>query len=138
MPPTRTCWPTAPRRSPKYLPTGRGEFCRRELPPLRAALGDLNGLGPLAVDGYADLDPSGRPGRGAQAHAEFDIPVIGVAKSRFRAATHAVPALRGSSVRPFYQAIIGNAASLAELTNSLIGPPGAGGSRVANERHAAT
>jgi hypothetical protein len=83
------------------------EFCRRELPPLRAVLGDLSGLGLLVVDGYADLDPSGRPGLGAQTHAEFGIPVIGVVKSRFRTATHAVPVLRGSSVRPFHQAMIG-------------------------------
>jgi hypothetical protein len=83
------------------------EFCRRELPPLRAVLGDPSGLGLLVVDGYADLDPSGRPGLGAQAHAEFGIPVIGVVKSRFGTATHAVPVLSGSSVRLFHQAMIG-------------------------------
>src|SRR5580658_9084993 len=85
-------------RVPPYRP---GEFYLRELPPLRAVLDDLSGVvGLLVVDGYADLDPSGRPGLGAHAHAEFGIPVIGVAKSRFRTATHAVPVVRGSSVRP--------------------------------------
>jgi deoxyribonuclease V len=64
---------------PPYRP---GEFCLRELPPLRAVLEDLSGLGLLVVDGYADLDPGGRPGLGAHAHAEFGSPVIGVAKSR--------------------------------------------------------
>jgi deoxyribonuclease V len=54
-----------------------GEFYLRELPPLRAVLDDLSGLSLLVVDGYADLDPSGRPGLGARAHAEFGIPVIG-------------------------------------------------------------
>ena len=54
------------------------------------------------VDGYADLDPGSRPGLGAHAHAEFGIPVIGVAKSRFRTAVHAVPVLRGSSARPLF------------------------------------
>jgi hypothetical protein len=39
---------------------------------------------------------------GAQAHAEFDILVIGVAKSRFRTATHAAPVVRGSSVCPLF------------------------------------
>jgi deoxyribonuclease V len=39
----------------------------------------------LVVDGFADLDPDGRPGLGARAHAEFGVPVIGVAKSPFRA-----------------------------------------------------
>jgi deoxyribonuclease V len=84
---------------PPYRP---GQFYRRELPPLRAVLDDLSGLGLLVVGGYADLDPRGRPGPGARAHAEFGIPVIGVAKSRFRTATHAVPVLRGSSRRPLF------------------------------------
>ena len=84
---------------PPYRP---GEFSLRELPPLRAVLGGLSGLGLLVVDGYADLDPSGRPGLGAHAHAEFGIPVIGVAKSRFRTANHAVPAMRRSSARPLF------------------------------------
>jgi deoxyribonuclease V len=54
-------------RVPPYRP---GEFYRRELPPLRAVLDDLSGLGLLVVDGYADLDPAGRPGLGARAHAD--------------------------------------------------------------------
>ena len=87
---------------PRVAPYRPGEFYLRELPPLRAVLEDLSGLGLLVVDGYADLDPSGRPGLGAHAHAEFGIPVIGVAKSRFRTAIHAVPVLRGSSVRPLF------------------------------------
>jgi deoxyribonuclease V len=87
---------------PQVLPYRPGEFYLRELPPLRAVLADLSGLGLLVVDGYADLDPDGRPGLGAHAHAEFGIPVIGVAKSRFRTATHAVPVLRGSSMRPLF------------------------------------
>ena len=73
-------------RVPAYRP---GEFYLRELPPLRAVLDDLSGLGLLVVDGYADLDPAGRPGLGVHAHAEFGIPVIGVAKSRFRTALSA-------------------------------------------------
>ena len=86
-------------RVPPYRP---GEFYLRELPPLRAVLEDLSELGLLVVDGYADLDPGGRPGLGARAHAEFGIPVIGVAKSRFRTATRAVPVVRGSSGRPLF------------------------------------
>jgi hypothetical protein len=62
---------------PEVLPYRPGEFYLRELPPLRAVLDDLSGLGVLVVDGYADLDPAGRPGLGAHAHAEFGIPVIG-------------------------------------------------------------
>jgi deoxyribonuclease V len=87
---------------PRVAPCRPGEFYLRELPPLRAVLEDLSGLGLLVVDGYADLDPGGRPGLGAYACAEFGIPVIGVAKSPFRTATHAVPVVRGSSVRPLF------------------------------------
>ena len=45
----------------RYRP---GEFYVRELPPLRAVLDGLSGLGLLVIDGYADLDPlrSARPG----------------------------------------------------------------------------
>ena len=87
---------------PWVAPYRPGEFYLRELPPLRAVLADLDELGLLVVDGYADLDPGGRPGLGARAHAEFGIPVIGVAKSRFRTATHAVAVVRGSSARPLF------------------------------------
>ncbi len=84
-----------------YVP---GEFWRRELPCLRAVLDGVPGVELLVVDGYVDLDPSGRPGLGAHAHSEFGVPVIGVAKTRFASATHAVPVLRGASgaMRPLY------------------------------------
>jgi deoxyribonuclease V len=106
-------------RVPPYRP---GEFYLRELPPLRAVLDDLSGLDLLVVDGYADLDPGGRPGLGAHAHAEFGIPVIGVAKSRFRTATHAMPVQRGSSLRPLFVTASGMpAADAAELVRRMAG-----------------
>ena len=104
---------------PAYRP---GEFYRRELPALRAVPDDLSGLGLLVVDGYADLDPNGRPGLGAHAHAEFGIPVIGVAKSRFHTATHAVPVVRGSSARPLFVTAAGMpAAEAADLVRHMAG-----------------
>jgi deoxyribonuclease V len=107
---------------PRVAPYRPGEFYLRELPPLRAVLDDLSGLSLLVVDGYADLDPSGRPGLGAHAHAEFDIPVIGVAKSRFRTATHAVPVTRGTSVRPLFVTAAGMpAADAADLVRRMAG-----------------
>ena len=87
---------------PEVEPYRPGEFYRRELPPLRAVLEGLSGLGLLVIDGYADLDPGGRPGLGAHARREFAVPVIGVAKTAFRTATHAIPVLRGTSARPLY------------------------------------
>ena len=107
---------------PRVAPYRPGEFYLRELPPLRAVLEGLSGLGLLVVDGYADLDPGGRPGLGARAHAEFGVPVIGVAKSRFRTATHAVPVLRGSSARPLFITSAGlPAADAADLVRRMAG-----------------
>jgi deoxyribonuclease V len=107
---------------PLVLPYRPGEFYLRELPPLRAVLDGVSGLGLLVVDGYADLDPGGRPGLGAHAHAEFGIPVIGVAKSRFRTATHAVPVVRGSSARPLFVTASGMpAADAADLVRRMAG-----------------
>jgi deoxyribonuclease V len=88
---------------PEVRPYQPGQFYLRELPPLHAVLDSLEGMRLLVVDGYADLDPAGRPGLGAYARAEFGVPVIGVAKTAFRTATHAIPVLRGeSSARPLY------------------------------------
>ena len=58
-----------------------GEFYRRELPPLRAVIPAADELALIVVDGYVDLDPDGRPGLGAHVHAEFGVPVVGVAKT---------------------------------------------------------
>jgi deoxyribonuclease V len=87
---------------PEVEPYRPGRFYRRELPPLRAVLGGLDQMAVLIIDGYADLDPDGRPGLGARARDEFGVPVIGVAKSAFRTATHAIAVLRGASARPLY------------------------------------
>jgi deoxyribonuclease V len=76
----------------------------------------------LVVDGYADLDPDGRPGLGAHAHAEFGVPVIGVAKTAFRTATHAIPVLRGTSARPLYVTAAGmSRPDAAELVRQMAG-----------------
>lgn len=88
---------------PEVRPYQPGQFYLRELPPLHVVLDGLQQLRLLVVDGYADLDPACRPGLGAHAHAEFGVPVIGVAKTAFRTATHAVPVLRGEgSTRPLF------------------------------------
>ena len=89
----------------RVAPYRPGNFYERELPAIRAVLAKLDPedrLELLVVDGYVDLDPGGRPGLGAHVHNEFGMPVIGVAKTFFRTATHAVPVLRGSSKRPLY------------------------------------
>ncbi len=87
---------------PDVEPYQPGRFYLRELPPLRTVLDSLAEMALLIIDGYADLDPDGRPGLGARARDEFGVPVIGAAKSAFRTATHAIPVLRGTSARPLY------------------------------------
>lgn len=79
-----------------------GAFYERELPALRALIGTRPELALLIVDGYVDLDERGRPGLGAHVHAEFGVPVVGVAKTAFRTATHAVTVRRGEARRPLY------------------------------------
>jgi len=107
---------------PDVEPYQPGQFYLRELPALRAVLSGLTGITLLVVDGYADLDPDGRPGLGARAHAEFVVPVIGVAKSAFRTATHAVPVLRGASTRPLYVTAAGMPRSdAADLVRHMAG-----------------
>jgi deoxyribonuclease V len=105
-----------------------GEFYRRELPALRAVLpatGEADEAGELAliiVDGYVDLDPAGRPGLGAHVHAEYGVPVIGVAKTAFRTATHAAQVLRGQSRKPLYVTAAG--ISVAEAAHLVTGMAG--------------
>lgn len=80
-----------------------GAFYERELPALLAVLRlvdpppDL-----LVVDGYVTLDPEGRPGLGARLADAVGLPVVGIAKTRFAPATHAIEVLRGKSRRPLY------------------------------------
>jgi len=108
--------------TPKVQPYRPGEFYLRELPPLRAVLRGIPGLGLLVIDGYADLDPGGTPGLGAYAHEEFGIPVIGVAKSAFRTATHAIPVRRGTSARPLFVTAAGmSRTDAAELVRHMAG-----------------
>ena len=85
-----------------------GRFYERELPPLRSLLDGVEPLDLLVVDGYVDLDPAGRPGLGLHVHAAGMAPVvIGVAKTAFRAATHAVAVVRGTSARPLWVTAVG-------------------------------
>jgi deoxyribonuclease V len=51
------------------------------------------------------------------------VPVIGVAKTAFRTATHAVPVLRGHSARPLYITAAGMPArEAADLVRHMTGP----------------
>lgn len=104
-------------------PYRSGQFYLRELPPLRAVLDGFGRLGLLVIDGYADLDPGGRPGLGAHLHAELGIPVVGVGKTAFATATHAIPVQRGGSARPLFVTAAGiDREQAARLVRDMAGP----------------
>ncbi|GHH73466.1 endonuclease V [Promicromonospora soli] len=107
-------------RVAEYRP---GKFYERELPPLRQVLSGVAPLDLLIVDGYVDLDPVRSPGLGAHvADAGLAPVVLGVAKTRFRAATHAVEVLRGESARPLYVTASGMALdAAADLVREMTG-----------------
>src|SRR5215469_5878745 len=104
---------------PGAMPYRPGQFFLRELPPLRAVLADAGPLRLIVVDGYVDLDPEGRPGLGAHVHREFAVPVIGVAKTAFHTATHAIAVTRAGSAKPLFVTAAGlprnEAASLVRM-----------------------
>lgn len=106
----------------EVAPYEPGAFYKRELPAVHALLDPLPPLELLIVDGYVDLDPAGRPGLGAHVHDELGIPVVGVAKTAFLSATHAVPVLRGGATRPLFVTAAGvPVAEAAALVAAMAG-----------------
>ncbi|MBI2392982.1 MAG: endonuclease V [Deltaproteobacteria bacterium] len=84
-----------------------GRFFLRELPCVRAVLGEVHApVDVLVVDGYVFLDGD-RPGLGARLHGVLQLPVVGVAKTPFRGVTSAVAVTRGQSTRPLFVSAIG-------------------------------
>jgi deoxyribonuclease V len=107
----------------RVAPYEPGSFFRRELPATRMVLDGVEDLDLLIVDGYVDLDPAGRPGLGARLHDEIGVPVIGVAKTAFRSATHACAVYRGVATRPLYVTAAGlTREQAAELVAAMAGP----------------
>jgi deoxyribonuclease V len=108
-------------RTAPYEP---GALYRRELPCITAVLEFGPPLELLVIDGYATLDPDGRPGLGAHAAEAFRLPVIGVAKTPFRGATHAAEVVRGGGSRPLYVTTAGGVdlAEAAQMVSAMAGP----------------
>jgi deoxyribonuclease V len=83
-----------------------GEFYRRELPLLLAALKKLDAdPGAILIDGYVWLDANGRRGLGAHLYEALGqgIPVMGAAKTRFAGAEKfAEQVIRGRSTNPLW------------------------------------
>jgi deoxyribonuclease V len=83
----------------RYIP---GQFYRRELPCILNLLGQFEEApDEMLIDGYVMLGD--RPGLGQYLFESFSgkIPVIGVAKSKYRDSS-AVEVFRGGSKRPLY------------------------------------
>jgi deoxyribonuclease V len=111
------------RELPDVAPYRPGRFFERELPALHAVLDGIGEITLVVVDGYVDLDPAGCPGLGAHLHADLGVAVVGVAKTAFRTATHAVEVRRGTATRPLYVTAAGlPVATAAALVTDMAGP----------------
>jgi deoxyribonuclease V len=89
-----------------------GKFYLRELPCLQSVLGRLpEKPDVLVVDGYVWLADDRTPGLGARLHeASGEIPVVGVAKTKFRGmdgSSLLELVFRGRSARPLYLTAVG-------------------------------
>jgi deoxyribonuclease V len=59
---------------------------------------------------------------GRHLHDELGVPVIGVAKTVFHGATHAIPVLRGAATRPLYVTSVGiDRLEAADLVGAMAG-----------------
>ncbi len=82
-----------------------GEFYKRELPCVLAVLERVHQpLAAIIVDGYVWLRDGQTPGLGAKLYESLNenVPVIGVAKTRFAKGTKAVAVCRGRGQRPLF------------------------------------
>lgn len=84
-----------------------GEFFRRELPCLLALIALIREpVSILIIDGYAQLGDKPGLGQVLWENLGKQIPVVGVAKSRFQSA-HAAEVTRGSSESPLFVTAVG-------------------------------
>lgn len=89
-----------------------GEFYKRELPCILSLLQqiDLSEVEVIVIDGFVQLDDTGRLGLGGYLYEKLDqkIPVIGVAKTNFATIEQLKRSLlRGESKNPLYITAIG-------------------------------
>lgn len=96
---------TIVRRIARVRPYRPGHFYERELPCILAVLEAFPGRpGSILIDGYVTLGAERRDGLGMHLFRALGeaVPVIGVAKSRFRGTPVEAQVLRGGSARPLY------------------------------------
>jgi deoxyribonuclease V len=82
-----------------------GAFYKRELPLLLSIISEFDQpIEVIVIDGYVWLDANSLPGLGGHLFASLGqrIPIIGIAKTRYRNDTWSIPVLRGASQRPLF------------------------------------
>ncbi len=103
-----------------------GAFFERELPCILQVLSLIQSpYEVVVIDGYVDLDDSGRPGLGGHLHAQLPerIAVVGIAKTSFHGSSFATPILRGTSQKPLFITARGIKAEFAaSLVRAMHGP----------------
>jgi deoxyribonuclease V len=101
-----------------------GAFYRRELPLLLPVIAELaTSIDVAVIDGYVWLEDN-RPGLGGHLFASLGcrIPVIGVAKTRYRNDTWSTPVLRRASRQPLFVTAAGiQAAEAADCVRRMHG-----------------
>jgi deoxyribonuclease V len=82
-----------------------GAFYKRELPLLMSIISEFEyAIEIIVIDGYVWLGANDQPGLGGHLFSSLGrrIPVIGIAKTRYRTDTWSTPVLRGESRRPLF------------------------------------
>jgi len=83
-----------------------GAFYKRELPLLLSIIDEVppTAIATIIVDGYVWLGHEGQLGLGAHLYEAIHrrVPVVGVAKTKYRGDTWSLPVLRGASASPLY------------------------------------
>lgn len=99
-----------------------GAFYKRELPCLLAVLALAPPGETIVIDGYVWLADHA-PGLGAHLFAAINIPVVGVAKTRYASAAGALEVCRGGSRAPLFVSAIGtDLDAAAEHIRQMHGP----------------
>lgn len=95
---------------PQVAPYEPGSFFKRELPCLLDLIHDIDRpLDVIVIDGFVTLGQDQHPGLGAHLFHQLNeqIPVIGVAKSRFADTPNENCISRGASQNPLYVTSLG-------------------------------
>jgi deoxyribonuclease V len=85
-----------------------GAFFKRELPCLLEVLRPAPALRWVVIDGYVWLDANRTPGLGARLHEALGgVPVIGLAKTKWKGSAFATPVPRPGSTKPLFFTCVG-------------------------------